>query len=1090
MRVVNFWVFALFLLVSISPSLATTALEDESIRLLEERITYWYERGRPDRVEGVLEQLLRVHPGHPRLLEVRASLALQQRDTMTGQQIYQRLREEHPSHPATLRLSELVGLTPEQQQWVGDAQMFALAGRYDEAAEKWRNAFPEGPVSTALAIEFWETEARASGSPEALQALDQLQLDMPQSHRVFLARVRVRLLYGELRREDLQRLTNLTQDSVRGQEAISLWARIAAQMASDSPLLDELSRVASLHPQEAEISEAYQRLRSERAEQTRLAQDPAFNRQQRGLRALEEGDPLQAERWLRDALPEREQDPDVLGGLGYATMRQGRHNEAVVWFRRAHAADPDSGVWADMAYVAEFWRDLAVFDTQLAAGNIERSRIALARIRAHSEAELQQDAIAIREGRLALAEGNTDQAESAFRQVLSSTPTSSTTAWSLFGIYRDEQNVEAMESYYQSLTPELQQELSSEYQRFLSNQAQLEAEQALAQGDDAAAHEHLLDAYTRTPNNPWLVAALVQSYERVEPSRAQKRGDALFEQLVENNPESDSWFAYGLYLARNDRIGDAQFAVDQIPVEERTDGVEALALRLNEQALVQAMTDDWRSVLRSDPALLNDVSLNRLAQFIGLMADDASPSDRGFLGHVQQAVQRDSGDQQAVTYAEASRFAEQVGAREQAFEWSMAAIRMQREGVYADIWQTSVTDDWRVPGLQRRARASAAESVLYIGVDHAAKSGTPGITELAATTLMVDLRVPFSERDGYWFLRVDPTWIDAGAADLDDNFWRNRFGTGLLCEVDCPTGIQDRNTDFGVAVGLGADFDDWWIDLGTSPLGFNRSTWVGGVGVRRSLGQFGVRLSAQRRVQTATMISFAGMDDPFSDRQWGPVTRNGVNLGTSWDQGGRFGWWGSFGADYFEGRNVQSNSRWYAYTGGYMRAYDSEPLAVTVGLTTLFWGFSEDLSQPTFGHGNYYSPRSYQSISLPVTIFGRIDRFSYLLRGSIGFSDTTLHEQVFFPGHPELQDQAESIQGATGITPIFAAGSGGGRSHSLTGSVEYKLSSQWYIGLQANLIRSDTFSPNQGLLYLRYHFGGFDWPVARPPDPPQRYVDR
>lgn len=1092
MAAVKYCLFIFAILLASQSAWSATSLEDESTRLLEERITYWYERGRPDRVEGVLEQLLRVHPNHPRLLEVRALLALQQRDRITAQEIYQRMREDHPNHPATERLNELVALTSEQQQQVGDAQMFALAGRFEEAMEKWRLAFPESPRSTSLALEYWETEARAIGSAEALQALDQLQQELPESQRVFLARVRVRLLYGELRLQDLERLTNLTQDRVRGQEAISLWARIANQMTADSPFLDELTTVVQMHPQEAELAEANQRLQSERTEQTRLAQDPAFQRQQRGLRALEAGDLINAERLLRGALPDRRQDPQVLGGLGYATLRQGKHGDAVTWFRRAHALEPENDVWSELADVATFWRDLGVFDEALASGNLEQSRAILKQLRAHSEADLQQDMLFIREARLALAEGDDDTAEGYFREVLEQTPSSSTAAWSLLGIYRDSQDADALAAFYHDLTPELQLELAAEYQRFFSNQAQLHAEQALAQGDDQQAHMHLREAYARTPTNPWLVAALVQSYERVDPTHAEARGDALFEQLIDDNPEAESWFAYGLYLARMDRVEEAQRAIDQIPHEERSEGVEALALRLNEQALVQAMTEDWRDVLQSDPELLNEVTVNRLPQFIGLMADNALAADRVYLGQVQSAVQRDSAQQQVFTYAEASRFAEQVGAREQAFEWSVIAIRMQRESNddRADVWRAAVTDDWRVPGLQRRARASASEAVLYIGVDHAAKSGTPGLTELTASTLMVDLRVPFSERDGFWFLRVDPTWIDAGAADLDNTFWRNRFGTGLLCEVDCPSGIQERNTDFGVAVGIGADFEDWWVDLGSSPVGFNRSTWVGGGGIRRSVGQFGVRVSAERRVQTATMISFAGMDDPFSERQWGPVTRNGLNLGTSWDQGGRFGWWGSFGADYFDGHNVKSNSRWYAYTGGYMRAYDSEPLAITVGLTTLFWSFAEDLSQPTFGHGNYYSPRSYQSVSLPVTLFGRINRFSYLLRGSIGFSDTTLHEQTFFPGHPELQAQAESIQGSTGINPVFAAGTGGGRSHSLTGNVEYKLNTRWYVGMQANLIRSETFSPNQGLIYLRYHFGGFDWPVARPPDPPQRYVDR
>lgn len=729
-------------------------LDQISAQLLEARIQYWLDRGRPDRVERVLEQLGRVHPEHPTLFEVHATLAIQQRNLHSAQLWYSQLQATHPDHIATQRIRELIDLPESQQQRVAEAQILALGGRYEEAVDRWRAAFPEPPVSLDLRLQYWEAHARL-GDSDAMAMLRELQAEHPSSQQIQLTILRVQAYRAEVEEQARHR---------------------AAELAAEE------------------------------------------EERQRELRAAEAA-------------------------------------------RRAEEA-------------------------ALAAREAEAERQARA-----SEVERQ------------------------------------------------------------------------------------------GAQDSPAAEEVAVP-----PVNPWAVAEAAATLQAQGDAQG---ADRVFLELLLTQPSDDAWFAYALHLERTNRHGQARAAMLNVPAEQRGSGMIALIERLNERDRLLAL-------------------------------------------------------------------------------------------------QTEQQTEAALPARER----TRDHAVLYLGFDYAEKSGTPGITELTAQTIMLDLRVPFASRDGFWFVRIDPTWLDAGAADLDNPFWRNRFGTGLLCEEDCPTGVQETARDQGVALGVGAEFDDWYFDIGRSPVGFNRSTWIGGIGHTRRVGEFGVRLNAERRILTSTMISFAGIDDPFSERRWGAVTRNGLHLSGSWDQGGRFGWWGSTGLEYYTGHEVESNSRWYAFTGGYMRAYDTEPLAVTLGINTLFWGFQEDLSQATYGQGNYYSPELYQSIGFPVTVFGRLNRFSYLVRGSVGFSDTRLHEQVFFPRHFDLQNQAVTIQPETGIDPIFAGGTGGGRSYSLTGVLEYKLTDNWYVGAQANLIRSDTFSPNQGLIYLRYHFGQPNTPVARPPDPPRRYVDR
>lgn len=371
---------------------------------------------------------------------------------------------------------------------------------------------------------------------------------------------------------------------------------------------------------------------------------------------------------------------------------------------------------------------------------------------------------------------------------------------------------------------------------------------------------------------------------------------------------------------------------------------------------------------------------------------------------------------------------------------------------------------------------------LTVGYQAADRRSTDGLTSLRSRTLLVNLTVP--TEDGRWWLTTDAVNADAGAFDLTNDFQRDRYGTGILCQQpECSQGLLPNEGRNGVAFGVGYENTRWNLDIGISPVGFDRSELLGGIEYSGDWGTVGWSLGIERRIETTALLNFSGIDDPFSpQREWGPVTRTGIGASFSWDQGELFGWWSNLGVERYAGHNVDSNQRWYAYTGSYWRLVDTEPFAFTAGITALSWGFDKNRGETTYGHGAYYSPQHYVSISFPLQIYGRLDRFSYQLRASFGLSNSRIDSAPFFPTDPKLQALA-------GQPSYSASANGGGFGKSYQGALEYRVTDHWVIGAAAQLDRAEFYTPNNYSLYLRYDFGGSNI-ALRPPRPPSRYVDR
>ncbi|EDP58473.1 cellulose synthase subunit BcsC-related outer membrane protein [Vibrio sp. AND4] len=346
---------------------------------------------------------------------------------------------------------------------------------------------------------------------------------------------------------------------------------------------------------------------------------------------------------------------------------------------------------------------------------------------------------------------------------------------------------------------------------------------------------------------------------------------------------------------------------------------------------------------------------------------------------------------------------------------------------------------------------------VLIGWDYSARDGLNSSNQVP-----IEARIPIESLDGHLLLRADYVSVDSGEL----NYYEKDGGFDS-------TSFQDEAS--GMALGIGWQANDWQVDIGSTPMGFDHTSWVGGISVDGDLGDFGWTAEASRRPESSSTLSYAGMTVPSgtSDPQgkkWGGVVRTGVKLNSSWDIGGPYGFWSSLQYHALTGENVDDNTRLGMLGGAYYKLIATDEQRLSIGTNLMYLDYDKNLGEYTLGHGGYYSPQRYFSVALPVNYYGRYNStWSYQLSASISNSWTQEDAPYLSTG-----DSAER---------------GGGFGASLQAAVEKRMSKRWYLGALVDLQRSEFYTPNHFMLYAKYTFNDRWQPIEYPPEVPSLYSD-
>lgn len=342
------------------------------------------------------------------------------------------------------------------------------------------------------------------------------------------------------------------------------------------------------------------------------------------------------------------------------------------------------------------------------------------------------------------------------------------------------------------------------------------------------------------------------------------------------------------------------------------------------------------------------------------------------------------------------------------------------------------------------------------GASYRQRSGTEGLSTLSEVAMRAEGSTALGSSGR---LTASATVVNLDAGGPASSADAALVGTNLG-RVGTP--ITPDSTATGLALNLKLDQGSWQVDVGSTPLGFALTNWVGGLVWSPSGTPLRVELA--RRAVTDSLLSYAGLDDPASGDTWGGVVSTSLQVG-AYGSEGDFRPYGSVLFGTLTGTEVVSNRRFQANAGVRMPLdLGSDQDRVELGADLLVMGYQRNLSGFTFGHGGYFSPREYYRPSLTAGWLHDGGDMVWSLKGRLGWQMAREDDSPYFPSRPGLQR-------STG-NRFYEAQRNTGAAYGLEGAAAWRMSPQLKAG---GWLRSE-YSPNYndvaGGLYVQYFFDG------------------
>lgn len=378
---------------------------------------------------------------------------------------------------------------------------------------------------------------------------------------------------------------------------------------------------------------------------------------------------------------------------------------------------------------------------------------------------------------------------------------------------------------------------------------------------------------------------------------------------------------------------------------------------------------------------------------------------------------------------------------------------------------------------------SASSDSIIAGAGFRNRTGEAGLSTLSEIEMAAQYDMPM-DHGAQLSLRATPVLLSAGTLNSAVPQNAVRFGSvGLGPFLLAPTAATAQNAA-GVALNGAYRQGNMTVDLGTTPLGFKVTDFVGGLSLASKVGPgVGVRVGLDRRAVTDSLLSYAGATDPRTGKAWGGVVKTGLGISADYDQNGK-GVYASGTYSALTGSGVMTNNELELSAGAYTKPYRTADMEMTVGVNFSFMSYRHNLSYFTLGHGGYFSPQSYVSAGVPFDLSGRNGDVVYQVGADIGLRAFRADPIVYYPSDPAMQLAWQNqIAALPGYPTQYAGSSVNGLGYGLFGSAEMPVGTQVAVGFKLAMDNSSNYSQQSLMAYLRYSFDHLPQPLSFPPKP-------
>lgn len=1095
-------VIALFLLTGFLP--VTQASEETTEAFLQEQVRLGTSTGNEALVAQSLHRLALIKPNDPTILLMQIQFAVKQKDNAKAQQLFSQLGAQFPQSEQYQRAIKTLSLTTEiNRQKLQRAQLYRTAGRYDDALNLYDEIYRGVPPDETLALEYIQVLMHSSHDDKR-DRLNHIYHQYPQNEQIASLYQQQSTIKSAVTTNTVSTSSTVKPKTDVASLPIATLKQKVRQQPDNADVVGALGvRYSRANQRGAAIFYLSQALKlspnHDNSGQWRamLQANQYWHLLSKGDEALLKQDYELAERYFNqlNKLTPYESEPYI--GLGNLAVAQHQLDLAEHHYLQALKYHPNHS--ATLHSLAKLYRQ-----------------------QSHDKAQQFIHGLTLRQYKN-LAED--------YGYIIS-------------GIRQDlAADDEHKEQYFSAI--EKRKAIAKDYPNDVWNIYRL-ADDLLITQQGSVAEAYFNQLNRRLPNDPSRLYAYALYLNKT--GRETQALDTLktipLSQRSESMKALDSRLRFGEIVAHAESLrakGQEQQAVDylfaHIPPEQKMQTYLLLANWAQERNNLEQALSYYHAVLNlgsnNETALLGATEIalaqGQEAQAKYYLAKIAtlSPSQfnnnairrvanaekevgntekaQHYFAYLTQQIETEPDSADPLILRDIARFQRDEQYHQQAHYYYQQAMlkegitdRLPKDNIeYTTLMRNNEKDNWLSRSLRADADALYRQQEWRFTLEHDywGSSGSEGYSKLRAHTTMLQLDHPVY--GGRFFWRADLVNLNSGK--LGTSPYESKFGT--CYRTGC---FPLEQKSFGVSPAIGWENGQWQWDLGTTPLGFEVTDWVGKIAYSHDLFNVGWTLDVHRRPVNSALLAFGGQRDIWTNQTWGGVRRTGVHLSGSYDLGGKNGYWGEVSVDKLTGKNVEDNSSVRGMGGYYYKLINENNRRISVGLSTMLWHYDKDLSGYTLGQGGYYSPQKYVSLGVPINYRERTENWSWELSGSVSWSYSQTDDRKRYPLQNlvsidkfnrymdglSLEDREEMMRLYYQERDAIDKGdSSNGFGYTARALVEHRITPHWFIGAAIDIQQAKNYTPSHALMYLRYSFDGWNGDLDLPPNPLIPYAD-